>query len=146
MWIPVLCSLKNSTAIAFLAVSACSVAVADGLIPATYMSGLPDGATLTGVATDSNGNILVAGTVTVAAKDTAAFVAKFAPNGGPRLYYTVLRGNSLDIAGPIAGDAAGNAYISGGTNSPDFPATPGAYQSAAEVGAGVGFVAKLNAQ
>ena len=52
-----------------------------------------------------------------------AFVVKLAPNGNALLYSTYLGGSEWDIADGIGVDSAGNAYISGYTYSPDFPAT-----------------------
>jgi len=51
-----------------------------------------------------------------------AFVAKLYPNGS--LYYsTFLGGSNGDYGFRIATDAAGNAYVTGSTSSPDFPTT-----------------------
>jgi hypothetical protein len=52
-----------------------------------------------------------------------AFVAKFAPSGTNLIYSTFLGGTSGDQAFGIAVDAAGNAYVTGGTTSPNFPNT-----------------------
>ena len=113
------------------------------LLPASYLSGLPNGISPTGAAVDSDGNLLVAGTVPAVGNVTDAFVAKFTPDGRTRLYFKVLGGKSTDVGGPITVDGSGNAYVTGATNSGDFPTTPGAYQSAAEGVAG-GFVVKLD--
>jgi hypothetical protein len=60
-------------------------------------------------------------------------------------YSTFLGGNSAETPNAIAVDANGNAYISGTTQSPDFPTTPGAFDrtGAAQNFADV-FVTKLN--
>ena len=50
----------------------------------------------------------------------------------------------MDGASGLAVDAAGNAYIGGGTASPNFPVTPGAF-STVLTGSGDAFVTKLNA-
>jgi uncharacterized protein (TIGR03437 family) len=76
------------------------------------------------------------------------FIAKLNPTGSALLYSTYL-GGSLDD-GPlgcpsIALDAAGNAYVTGGTNSTNFPITAGALQTAFRGGEGDAFVTKLNA-
>jgi hypothetical protein len=52
-----------------------------------------------------------------------AFVAKIAPSGTNLIYSTFLGGTNGDQAFGIAADAAGNAYVTGGTTSPNFPST-----------------------
>jgi uncharacterized protein (TIGR03437 family) len=51
-----------------------------------------------------------------------AFVAKIAPSGSALVYSSYLGGQSADQARGIAVDAAGNAYITGTTQSQNFPA------------------------
>lgn len=58
-----------------------------------------------------------------------AFVAELNPAGTRLLYATYLGGGQADWANAIALDGAQNAYIAGGTASPDFPHTSGAFQS-----------------
>ena len=53
------------------------------------------------------------------------FVVKLSPNGNFFFYSTLLGGAKLDQAGGIAVDGAGNAYVAGLANAPDFPPTPG---------------------
>ena len=50
-----------------------------------------------------------------------SFVSKINPTGAALLYSTYLGGAGNETGGSIAADADGNAYILGGTNSPDFP-------------------------
>ncbi|MGH9663207.1 MAG: SBBP repeat-containing protein, partial [Bryobacteraceae bacterium] len=50
-----------------------------------------------------------------------AFVAKFTPSGSALIYSTYIGGGSEDDAYALAIDEAGNAYITGRTNSSDFP-------------------------
>ena len=69
-----------------------------------------------------------------------AFVAKLAPDGSGLVYATFLGGILVDEGWGIAADGAGNAYVTGGAGSPDFPVTPGAFQNANH---GV-FIAKLD--
>ena len=45
------------------------------------------------------------------------------------IYGTFLGGSSGDASWGIAVDASGNAYVTGGTNSTTFPATPGTFQT-----------------
>jgi hypothetical protein len=57
-----------------------------------------------------------------------AFVTKLAPAGTALVYSTYLGGSSAEIGNGIAVDAAGAAYLTGETASPDFPTTPGVVQ------------------
>src|SRR5215831_10482860 len=70
------------------------------------------------------------------------FVLKLNATGSSLIYSTCLGGTNMDLAGGLAVDPAGNAYVSGGAGSSDFPTTPGAFQTAAPSGGG--FVLKLN--
>jgi hypothetical protein len=137
---------------------------------ATYFGGSDDDAGK-GVAVDSSGNIYVTGftfstdlPVTAGAFQTAyhggtagadlggdAFVAKYTP-AGALVYVTYLGGSSDDSGSAIAVDSSGNAYLTGFTDSTDFPTTPGSIQTAFggegnnKYGQNFGdaFVAKLN--
>lgn len=71
-----------------------------------------------------------------------AFVAKL-DRSGAVVYATYLGGNRLDDGRRIVVDGAGNAYIVGRTESPDFPTTTGARQRAKADNTDV-FVVKLN--
>jgi hypothetical protein len=71
-----------------------------------------------------------------------AFVAKLDLVGQTLLYSTYVGGSSYDSANGIAVDARGNAYITGQTQSSDFP-VHNAYQGT-NGGAGDAFVVKLN--
>jgi hypothetical protein len=57
-----------------------------------------------------------------------AFVTKINAAGTAVLYTTYVGGTGADGAYGMAVDGAGNAYLTGPTDSPDFPTTPGAYQ------------------
>ena len=59
-----------------------------------------------------------------------AFAAKLDPTGSHLLYSTYLGGSGPDGAFGIAVDATGSAYVAGGTQSTDFPVTPGALETA----------------
>jgi hypothetical protein len=80
-----------------------------------------------------------------------AFVAKVNSAGTALIYSTYLGGSDADFGNGIAVDASGNAYITGQTNSSNFPTTPGAFQTT--FGGGTcgsfpcpdAFVTKLNA-
>src|SRR5262249_62204033 len=69
---------------------------------------------------------------------------KLNPTGSALVYSTYLGGVDVDDALGIAVDAAGNAYVTGGTTSHDFPTTPGAF-SRTSGGGNDAFVTKLNA-
>ncbi len=111
-----------------------------------------------GIAVDSDGNAYVTGktastnfpitqgalqrTLGGGASDDV-FVAKLNAAGTALMYSTYLGGTGGEEGTGIAVDAAGNAYVTGVTESTNFPTTPGAFQTAS--GGGVNaFVAKLN--
>jgi hypothetical protein len=106
------------------------------------------------VAVDTAGNAYVAGFTysadfpatwrTASPGQEDAFVMKLGPTGG-LLYSTLLGAAGSDFATGIALDAAGNAYVSGYTNSVAFPTTAGAVQRAYAGGVQDAFVVKLNA-
>lgn len=58
-----------------------------------------------------------------------AFLAKLDPTGARIFFATYWGGSSSDVAYALAVDSAGNAYMAGGTSSPDFPVTAGAFQT-----------------
>ena len=76
------------------------------------------------------------------------FVSKLAAGGQRLLYSTYLGGSKEDQPSAIAVDETGNAYITGGTQSPDFPTSPGAFQLVNKAtipdSIGTGFITKLN--
>ena len=112
-----------------------------------------------GIAVDSGGNAYVTGWAesadfpttagafqTVLGGSQNAFVAKLNPTGTGLIYSTYVGGNNSDGGAAIVLDAAGNAYVAGGTSSTNFPATAGAFQTV--FGTTVGsnaMVFKLNA-
>ena len=59
----------------------------------------------------------------------SAFVTKFSPDGSSLIYSTYLGGNGYDYIYAIAVDSGGSAYVTGQTNSANFPVTAGAYQT-----------------
>jgi len=76
--------------------------------------------------------------------NTNGFVSQIGPDGS-LLYSTYLGGSASDSAGSIAVDGAENVYVAGSATSPNFPVTPGAYQTAMRTpGQGTAFVAKLD--
>ena len=72
-----------------------------------------------------------------------AFVTKISPEGSALVYSTYLGGSNWDQGYGIAVDSAGNAYVTGLTESNDFPTTPGAFQTTFG-GYQDAFVAKLS--
>jgi cysteine synthase len=73
------------------------------------------------------------------------FVAKLNASGTGLVYATYLGGSRIDDVHGIAVDTAGNAYVTGGTTSTDFPGTATSPIQAHNGGQDDGFVAKLNA-
>ncbi|MGB2898763.1 MAG: SBBP repeat-containing protein, partial [Candidatus Acidiferrum sp.] len=72
-----------------------------------------------------------------------AFVAKLDPTGSALVYSTFLGGTMNDFGNGIAVDASGNAYVTGSTNSVNFP-TKNPFQAAFGGGGSDVFVAKLD--
>jgi hypothetical protein len=76
-----------------------------------------------------------------------AFVTKLSPNGSSLAYSTYLGGQAT-LAGGVAVDPSGNAYVTGNTIGADFPVTAGAAQPTYAGSPGGfnsnAFVAKLN--
>ena len=119
----------------------------------TYLGGSSSDAG-NAVAVDSTGNAYVAGlassidfpTVSPIQESqrgsSSAFVAKFNADGSALVYSTYLGGSVSDAASAIAVDSDGNTYVSGFTESPDFP-TVNAFQGS-KPGSGAAFVSKLN--
>lgn len=72
-----------------------------------------------------------------------AFLLKIAPTGTV-LYGTYLGATSASIGTGVALDPAGNVYVSGITEAPEFPTTPGAAFTTAPPGVISAFVVKLD--
>ena len=97
-----------------------------------------------GIAVDSNGNAYVVGRVDSTSANFPATVGSFGPayrggdfdgfvlklnaQGNGLVYSGFLGGEENDSVEGIAVDAAGVAYVTGGTKSNSFPVTVGAYQ------------------
>jgi len=71
-----------------------------------------------------------------------AFVAKLSP-AGQLLWATYLGGSVYEIGLGIAVDSKGAVYVLGTSYSPNFPTTPGAFETTGQV-QGRGFLAKLS--
>src|SRR2546425_25092 len=130
-------------------------AAGSALLYCTYLggSGVDQGL---GVAVDSGGHAYVTGftnsmnfpTTLVAFRTTSgggahAFVTKLNPTGSGLVYSTYLGGSSNDRGLGIAVDSGGHAYVTGRTNSMNFPTTPGAFQTTSSGGFDA-FVTRLN--
>lgn len=78
--------------------------------------------------------------------DGDGFVTKFSPGGGSLAYSTflggILSGPEDDFPNQIEVDASGAAYVAGWTEAPDFPTTPGAYDTTHN-GENDGFLTKV---
>jgi hypothetical protein len=59
---------------------------------------------------------------------TNAFITKLNSAGSSLIYSTYLGGSTSDTATAIAVDSSGNAYVTGETQSLDFPTTSGSFQ------------------
>ena len=138
-------------------------AAGSAVLYSTYLGG-NGGEIGRGIAVDAAGNAYVSGItssadfpVTPGAFQTTyggnedAFVSKLNAAGSVLIYSTYLGGSAPDGdfdggGGNIAIDAAGNAYVTGETISPNFPTTSGAFQPRPGPGAVQdAFVSKLNA-
>jgi uncharacterized protein (TIGR03437 family) len=74
---------------------------------------------------------------------TNIYVTKWSADGTQVLYTTYLGGTIVDQPSAIAVDSTGSAYITGLTQSPDFPVTEGAYVTKLTSKADI-FVAKFS--
>jgi hypothetical protein len=73
-----------------------------------------------------------------------AFVSVLDPSGFFNLYTTYLGGSGLDTAQGVAVDMAENAYVTGTTESNDFPVTAGVFEGQHPSGSnGLAFVARI---
>ena len=133
----------------------------NSLIYSTYLGGSGNDYSLLegadecgGIAIDRTGNAYVTGVTAssdfpvVNAYDNTydgtfydVFVTKVSPNGGSLVYSTYIGGSSVDISQGLAVDSAGNAFVSGSTESLDFPVLS-AFQST-RLGYSDAFVTKL---
>ncbi len=71
-----------------------------------------------------------------------AFVAKFSADGKSLIYSTYLGGSNIDVSTGIGVDSSGDAYVTGFTNSSNFPTAP--LNDTSLTGGFDAFVAELN--
>ena len=108
---------------------------------ATFIGGIQD-EMASNISVDGSGNAYVGGwtyspdfPITPGAHDTTyngngdAFVVKFDSTGSALTYSTFVGGSGYDDGRGISVHGSGNAYVTGSTNSPDFPTTPGAFDT-----------------
>lgn len=136
-----------------------------GLVYSTYLggSGVDQESSAEGIAVDAAGNAYVVGSTTADNFPVTAgviqpkagfplcyyevcnhaFVTKLNASGSALVYSTYLHGEAQDYANAVAVDAAGNAYVAGGTASRYFPIV-NAFQPKAGSHRDA-FVVKLNA-
>ncbi len=125
-----------------------------GLVYSTYLGG-SDKDVGVGIEWNEDGNVYVTGytestdfPITLGAFQTTkkggydAFVTRFNSDGTAVLYSTYLGGSGDDYAQGFREDA-GNAYITGNTDSTDFPTTANAFQATKNGGYDV-FLTKFN--
>ena len=131
-------------------------AAGSALVFSTYLGGSNNSCLGQGIAVDSSGNIYVTGFTNSTNFPTTAGAIQANPQGGfdaflselnstgtALSYSTYLGGSANDTGDSVAVDAAGAVYVAGGTGSPNFPTTPGAYQTNFS-GSGDAFVTKIN--
>jgi hypothetical protein len=122
----------------------------------TYLGGSGDDYGY-GIAVDGGGNAYVTGYTsstnfptmnplqpTYGGGEYDAFVVKINPSGSALVYSTYLGGTEAEVGYGIAVDSGGNAYVTGATDSTDFP-TMNPLQPA-NAGSLDAFVAKINPQ
>lgn len=134
------------------------------LVYSTYLGGTGDDFS-TSITADSSGNAYVGGLtsaanfpVTYGALQTSygggpfdGFVAKINPTGSSLIYCTYLGGGREDHVNGIAIDSSGDAYLTGQTNSANFPVKGVSQYTAASCGSALSnapcfesFVSELN--
>ncbi len=124
----------------------------DNLIYSTYLGGFSLG---NGIAVDASGSAYVTGSTASVNfpiqnpyQETRkggydAFVTKFSDSGDSLIYSTYLGGTDADFSYGIAVDASGSAYVTGRTESTDFPIEK-PYQGTYQGGYDDAFVTKLS--
>jgi hypothetical protein len=130
-------------------------ATGSALVYSTYLGGSGSDFGY-GIAADSSGNAYVTGTTSSTNFPTAnaiqsnldgpsddVFITKMNATGSSLAYSTYVGGRGADVGKGIAVDSSGNAYVTGYTESTDFP-TVNAIQSSL-AGSANAFITKINA-
>jgi hypothetical protein len=127
-----------------------------GLAYSTYLGGSGDdmgnavaldaagAASVVGTTASTNFPVLNAFQSKFGGGTTDAFYAKLNPDGSALILSTYLGGAGNEDGYGVALDSTGGSYISGDTQSTNFPITPGAFQTA-NTGAYDAFITKLAA-
>ena len=108
----------------------------------TYIGGSSSEWGRPGLAVDPEGNAYLCGPTasadfpTLAAYDNAlggatdGVIVKVDPSGTSVIYSTFIGGSATDYASGVAADQNGNVYVTGSTQSTDFPVSAGVFQPA----------------
>jgi len=124
------------------------------LLFSTYLGGTGTD-TPAGIGVDSAGNVAVAGTTTSSDFPTSSsrfqppqsgthvFVSEVDSGGTTLLYSTYLAGDVTDSASGLAEDVRGKLYVTGTTNSSNFPTTVGSFQET-PLAANQSFMSKID--
>jgi len=137
-------------------------ATGSGLLFSTLLHGGGSGFPSVRLALDSAHNVYVAGPASAGFPTTTgafrrgpigtscsgapckdSFVTKLSPGGGTLLYSTFLGGSGDDTINDININSAGMAFVTGSTNSTDFPTTASAFKKSIPAGATNAFVTAL---
>jgi hypothetical protein len=132
------------------------------LVYSTYLGGADGSENINGLALDKFANAYVTGgtyattfPITKGAYQTqnngsanlaqVPFLTKLNPSGTALAYSTYFGGSDGDFANAVTLDSSGNVYLTGQTQSTDFPVTSGAFQSTNNTNSPdfTAFVAKL---
>ena len=93
------------------------------LVYSTYLGGIGADEAY-GIAVDSSGSAYVTGTTCSSdsnANGAAAFLTKISASGRSFVYSRLIDGRGQDLGNSVAVDADGNAYVTGQTDSENFP-------------------------
>jgi hypothetical protein len=135
--------LKSAAVNCFVAKFDINLSAAASLLYSTYLGGSQseDADYCQSVARDNNGHAFVTGTTvdndfpttsgayqTHTRGDWDAFVSELNTQGSALLHSTYLGGKDVDWGYGVRIDGDGNAYVTGSTQSSNFPTTPGAFQ------------------